>query len=113
MLRERNEFGSAGPGAWDENVEVRRARRLVRRKLRFYRGLVTFVVVVGVLALIDWATGGGWWVQWVAAIWGGILVLEFVGAFVAPAFWGPDAEDRMVQRELERRGRAKRPPASG
>jgi fatty acid desaturase len=89
------------------DVEVRRIRRRVRRRLDFYRHVATFAVVVGGLALLDWLTGGGWWVQWVAGIWGAILVLQFVGAFVSPALWGREVEERMVRRELERRrGRA-------
>lgn len=87
----------------DDNHEVH-VRRRVRRKLKFYRDATSFIVIVGALALIDWATEGGWWVQWVAIIWGGILALQFVGTFVAPILWGHDVEERMVRRELERRG---------
>ena len=87
----------------DDDYEVR-VRRRVRRKLKFYRDAMTFVVIVGALALIDWATEGGWWVQWVAIIWGGILALQFLGTFVGPMLWGHDVEERMVRRELERRG---------
>jgi len=87
----------------DDDPEVH-IRRRVRRKLKFYRDATTFVVIVGALALIDWATEGGWWVQWVAIIWGGILALQFLGTFVGPMLWGHDVEERMVRRELERRG---------
>jgi hypothetical protein len=81
-----------------------RVRRRVRRKLKFYRNVTFFVVIVGGLALIDLATGGGWWVQWVAVIWGAILALDFLSTFVGPILWGRDVEERMVRRELERRG---------
>ena len=83
--------------------ELRRIRRRVRQRLDFFRHVVTFGVIVGGLAAIDYLTGGGWWVQWVAGIWGAILVLQFIGAFVSPMLWGRDVEDRMVRRELERR----------
>jgi hypothetical protein len=86
----------------DDDPEVH-VRRRVRRKLRFYRDVTTFVVIVGTLALIDWATGDGWWVQWVAIIWGGILALQFLRMFVGPILWGRGVEERMVRRELERR----------
>jgi hypothetical protein len=85
----------------DPGVQV---RRRVRRKLKFYRDVMTFVVIVGMLALIDWATEGGWWVQWVAIVWGAILALQFLRMFVGPTLWGRDVEERMVRRELERRG---------
>ena len=62
-----------------------------------------FALIVGSLALLDWATGGGWWVQWLAIIWGGILALQFFSTFAAPMLWGREVEERMVRRELERR----------
>jgi hypothetical protein len=40
----------------------------------------------------------------VAIIWGAILALQFLRMFVAPILWGRDVEERMVRRELERRG---------
>ena len=87
--------------------EYRNVRRRVRRRLQFYRQLSMYSIIVGGLALLDWATGGGWWVQWVAAIWGAVLALQFVNIFIAPYLWGRDVEERMVHREMERRrGRA-------
>jgi len=134
MSRDRDEFEGidiSGPwggvrigaggvrvgGSWDDDDddrEVRRIRRRVRRRLGFFRHFGTYIVVVGVLALLDGATGGGWWVQWLAIIWGAFLALEFMSTFVSPRLWGRDVEERMVRRELERRrGRVTvtRPPA--
>jgi hypothetical protein len=101
-------IGSGRFGRWDDpesegDAEYRRIRRRVRQRLDFMRHLVTFAVVVGAFALLDWLTGGGWWVQWLAGIWGGILLLQFFSNFVAPNLWGRDVEDRMVRREMERR----------
>jgi hypothetical protein len=95
--------GMRGGGEWDEDDDVRRIRRKVRRQLEFWRHLGTYVVVVGGLALLDWATGGGFWVQWVAAIWGAFLLLQFLTTFVTPNVWGRGVEERMVQRELAKR----------
>ena len=97
-------IGSAvGGREWDEDAEVRSVRRRVRQRLDFVKNVGFFVLIVGGLALLDWATGGGWWVQWVAIIWGGFLALQFVTTFAAPMLWGRDVEERMVQAELERR----------
>jgi len=87
-----------------ERDEASRIRRKVRRKLNFYRSLVTFIIVVGALALADWLTGGDWWVQWLAGIWGGLLFLDLLSVFVWPTFWGRATEDRIVEQELHRRG---------
>jgi 2TM domain len=102
-------IGSGGyrGGRGGGDVELRRIRQRVRQRLDFYRHVVTFAVIVGGLALLDGLTGGDWWVQWVAGIWGAILLLQFVGAFVSPLLWGREVEERMVRREVERRrGRA-------
>lgn len=82
-------------------------RRAVRKRLRFLRHLFTYVMVVGVLVLIDWLSGGSGsgvnWSQWVALIWGIFLAWEFVSTFVAPYLWGREMEERLIQRELRRR----------
>jgi hypothetical protein len=95
------------------DAEYRRVRRRVRRRLDFYRHVATFAMIVGGLTLIDWLSGGGWWVQWVAGIWGAILVLQFFSTFVSPLLWGREVEERMVRRELaRRRGRVSVMPAA-
>ncbi len=92
-----------GRGDFGDDPEYRAVRRRVRRRLDFYRHVATYVLIVGGLALIDWLSGGGWWVQWVAGIWGAILVLQFFSTFVSPLLWGREVEERMVRRELARR----------
>jgi hypothetical protein len=102
-------------GEFEGDPEYRAVRRRVRRRLEFFRHVATYVVIVGGLALIDWLSGGGWWVQWIAGIWGGLLVLQFLTTFVSPLLWGREVEERMVRHELERRrGRVSvMPPAPG
>lgn len=90
---------------FDEQQVVRAARRRVRAVLGFYRHVVNFVSVVGLIALLDWATGGGFFVQWVAAVWGGVLVLHSLRVLVLGTLLGPEAEQRMLERELSRRAR--------
>jgi fatty acid desaturase len=90
--------------------ELRQIRLEVRRKLNFYRNAFTFVVVVAILALVNWLTSDYWWVAWVAGIWGGFLALDFLRDFVGPSIWGRNVEERMVERELERRRNASEDP---
>jgi hypothetical protein len=109
-------IGSGFRGGWDieseGDAEYRRIRRRVRRRLDFYRHVALYAFIVGTFALLDWITGGGWWVQWLAGIWGAFLLLQFFTTFVSPNIWGRDVEERMVRHELERRrGRASVIPA--
>ncbi len=93
------------PGGRDEEEEdYRRARRRVRRVMAFYRHLTTAVTTLILLLILDIITGvEGWWVQWVAVVWGLILLIHFLNVFVFDALLGRDAEKRMIERELGKR----------
>ena len=96
--------GRGGGYRWgDESDDFRSVRRQVRKRMAFFRMLLTFAWVLAILALADWVTGGGWWVQWVALI-GGVLVgLRFLSVFVFDSLIGREAESRMIERELRKR----------
>ena len=114
LARERRFEKIGGPrdAESSEPREIRQIRHEVRRRLNFYRNVFTFVVVVGILAIINWLTSDYWWVAWVAGIWGGFLVLDFLRDFVGPLLWGRNVEDRIVERELKKRGHPpEEPPA--
>jgi hypothetical protein len=81
------------------------ARRRVRRRIQFYRHLTTYVVANLILLAFDALTGDGFWVQWVAGVWGAFLLFDFLSGFVFPGLWGSEAERRMIERELRRRGK--------
>lgn len=81
------------------------ARRRVRRRIRFYRHLTTYAIVNLILLAFDGLTGDGFWVQWVAAVWGVFLLFDFLSQLVFPSLWGSEAERRMIERELKRRGK--------
>ena len=91
----------------DDSGEYREVRRNVRRRLRFFRHVFSFVLLNSVFILLDWRTGGAGnglnWSLWVAGVWGFFLGWEFVSRFVGPSLWGRQAEERLIQRELRRR----------
>lgn len=71
--------------------------------MAFFRMLLTFAWVLAFLALVDWVTGGDWWVQWVALIAGVLVVLRFLSIFVFDSLIGREAERRMIESELRKR----------
>jgi len=96
--------GRGGGYRWAEGGdEFRSVRRKVRRRMAFFRMLLTFAWVLALLALIDWATGGGWWVQWAALIGGVLVLLRFFSIFVFDSLIGREAERRMIESELRKR----------
>ena len=97
--------GRGGGYRWSEgdDREFRSIRRKVRRRMAFFRMLLTFAWVLAFLALVDWVTGGDWWVQWVALIAGVLVVLRFLSIFVFDSLIGREAERRMIESELRKR----------
>lgn len=57
-------------------VEAKEARRSVRRRMRFIRHALAYIVTVSILALVDALGGDGWWVFYIAGFWGIILALH-------------------------------------
>lgn len=57
-------------------VDDREARKRVRRRMRFVRHALVYIVVVSSLLLVDALNGGGWWFFYVAALWGAILAIQ-------------------------------------
>lgn len=75
------------PVAEGERARTERAARRVDSMIGFYVHLAIFVVVVGLLAVLNASLGGGWWVQWLLFGWGVGVVAHAVGVFGrTPAF---------------------------
>jgi hypothetical protein len=51
--------------------------------------LLTYVVVVGILIAVNALIGGRSWSLWIAAVWGGFLLLRFVVATIIWRMLGP------------------------
>jgi 2TM domain len=66
----------------------RHANKADDRRRSFLWHLSTFAWVIVLLAVIDVIAGDDWWVHWVAAIWGAILAVHFVDAFLLGGFLG-------------------------
>lgn len=60
----------------DRRRMTKRARKQVRRRMRFIRHTTVYAVVVSALLLVDALGGGGWWFFYVAAMWGAVLALQ-------------------------------------
>lgn len=74
----------------------RRAHKRTKRKMRFWRHLITYVIVMAGLGVIDWFAGPGWWVYIPASVWGIVLAMHGVRTFLT-------GRDGAMQRALYRR----------
>jgi len=58
-----------------------RMQLLKRRRMCFFRNLSSYIIVIGMLALINSLTPGPWWFQWPALGWGIGLVFQLKTIF--------------------------------
>jgi hypothetical protein len=87
--------------ATEEERLLREARYRAHRRMEFLNHLAVFIPVMVLLLAIDVLAGDDWWVQWVAGIWGGILAIHFLFAFVLDDL-GPRLERRLTESQLRR-----------
>lgn len=62
--------------AKNATVSAKQTKKAVRRRMRFVRHTLAYIITISVLAIIDALDGGGWWFFYVAGLWGIILALH-------------------------------------
>ncbi|MGH2404905.1 MAG: 2TM domain-containing protein [bacterium] len=86
----------------DEERLQREARYRAHRQMEFLRHLAVFIPVMLLILAIDVLAGDEWFIHWVAGIWGGILAIHFLFAFVLDDLLGPAMHQRMTENQLRR-----------
>jgi 2TM domain len=89
----------------DPRVQV--ARRRVAAMQGFYTHLGIYVAVIALLAVIDFMTGEGWWVQWPLFGWGIGVFFHGIGVFGWPftmRLFSRDWEERKIQEIVKKMG---------
>lgn len=85
-----------------QEERLARAKRQVAAIKGFYIHLLVFAAVILGLAIIDAATGGGWWVQWVFLGWGIGVVAHALLVFVGGSRLVADWEQRKTKELIDR-----------
>jgi hypothetical protein len=57
-------------------LSAKQTKKAVRRRMRFMRHAMAYIITISVLAFVDALGGGGWWFFYVAGIWGILLALH-------------------------------------
>jgi hypothetical protein len=91
----------AAPTADEERLA--RARRRLAALKGFYIHLLTFAAVLTGLTLINLATGGSWWVQWVLLGWGIGILAHAITVFGRSPQAIADWEERKLRQFLDER----------
>ena len=78
----------------------REARHRTQQRMGFLHHLAVFIPGMLLILAIDVLTpGDGWFIQWVAGIWGSILAIHFLYAFVLDGLL-PSLERRVFETQL-------------
>jgi hypothetical protein len=94
--------------ATDEERLQREASRRADQRMSFLQHLAIFIPVMLLIVAIDLLAGNEWFVHWVAGIWGAILAIHFLFAYILDDLLGPAMHQRLTQsqlRHLEERNR--------
>jgi len=86
----------------EEEKLRREARHRAHQRMGFLQHLAVFIPVMLLILAIDVLTPDGWFIQWVAAIWGGILAIHFLFVYVFDDILGPAMERRLTAGQLRR-----------
>ncbi|MGH9198788.1 MAG: 2TM domain-containing protein [Acidimicrobiia bacterium] len=86
----------------DEERLQREARHRAHQRMEFLWHLSVFIPVMLLILAIDVLAGDEWFIHWVAGIWGGILAIHFLFAYVLDDLLGPATYQRMTENQLRR-----------
>ena len=78
----------------ESDDRYRRAKRRVGVLKGFYIHLATYIGVIGLLLLIDFLTGGGWWFYWPLLGWGIGIIAHAFTVFGIKGFLGSEWEEK-------------------
>ena len=85
-----------------QEERLAQAKRRVAAIKGFYIHVFVFGVVILGLAIIDAATGGPWWVQWVFLGWGIGVLAHALFVFVGGSRFVADWEERKTRELIDR-----------
>jgi transcriptional regulator with XRE-family HTH domain len=76
----------------------------VKREKRFYKQLISYICVIGMLLIVNLVvTPHRPWIIWPATGWGIGLVMQAVRVFMAGSFLGPEWEKKQIEKKLGRK----------
>ena len=83
----------------DYNIAVEK----VDRKIKFYRNLISYIIVNAFLAVLNFLfTPFYWWVLFPMFFWGIGVLVDFFKAFVFADAFGEDYRQRKIAEEMEK-----------
>jgi len=89
------------PATEEERLQ-REARHRADQRMGFLQHFAVFIPVMLLILAIDVLSGDPRFIHWVAGIWGGILAIHFLFAYVLDDFLGPAMYRRLTENQLRR-----------
>ncbi|MFC2079554.1 2TM domain-containing protein [Candidatus Bipolaricaulota bacterium] len=86
----------------DHEERLNRAKKRVSELKAFYQHFFIYVIVMGVLFIIDWQDGNNWWFYWPLLGWGIGVAFHAVSTFGVFGVFGPDWEERKIKQLIQK-----------
>lgn len=93
---------SAREPATEEGRLRREASHRADQRMGFLQHFAVFIPVMLLILAIDVLAGDDWFIRWVAGIWGGILAIHFLSAYVLDDLLGRGMHRRLTENQLRR-----------
>ena len=86
----------------DHEDKLNRAKKRVSELKSFYKHFFIYIIVMGVLFIIDWRDHGNWWFFWPLLGWGIGITFHAVSTFGVFGVFGRDWEERKIKQLIEK-----------
>ena len=95
-----------------EDQAYRQAKRQVHHLKHFYHHLMTYGVIIVFLHIINLLTSSYYWAIWPMLGWGVFLALHAMKMFGFGDLFGPEWEERQIQKIMAKRAAASEPKST-
>jgi hypothetical protein len=93
----------------DEEILYKKAKKVVNKKIKFYRHLFCYLMVNVFLFIINfseihsnWSNIHQWWFLWVTVLWGIWLIFHYLKVFVFQDKFDEDWMEEKIQKEMDK-----------
>ncbi len=81
---------------------LRRARKQVKAMRGFFVSLMSYLIVIPILWIINFSTGGKIWAYWPTLGWGFGLTIHGLSVFAGSSFFGDEWEEKKIEELMAR-----------
>ncbi|WP_299526034.1 2TM domain-containing protein [uncultured Methanobrevibacter sp.] len=93
----------------DEEKLYKKAKKVVDKKVKFYRHVFAYIFVNIILFILNfseirgnWSNMDQWWFLWVTVLWGVWLAFHYIKVFILQDRFDDDWMEEKIQKEMDK-----------